>query len=72
MLKETDIKRSADLAPEEKEGHFFFYGWIVGAISFVTLALAYGAKSFSIFYVVILDECGWQRGTTATKLSLNF
>lgn len=49
-----------------------FYGWIILAISFITLAFAYGARySFSIFYVAILEEFGWSRGSTATILSLN-
>jgi len=51
---------------------FLFYGWIIVAISFITLAFAYGARySFSVFYVAILDEFGWPRGTTVTILSLN-
>ena len=56
----------------DQEQSFLFYGWIIVAISFITLAFAFGARySFSIFYVAILDEFGWSRGTTATILSLN-
>lgn len=56
----------------EKKHPLLFYGWIIVAISFITLALAYGARyCFSVFYVAILDEFGWPRGTTATILSLN-
>jgi len=51
---------------------FLFYGWIIVGVSFVSLAFAYGARYwFSIFYVAILNEFGWPRGTTATILSLN-
>lgn len=50
----------------------FFYGWIVLALSFVAMALAYGARnSFSVFYVVILDEFGWSRASTAGIFSVN-
>ncbi len=47
-----------------------FYGWVIVAVSFVTFALAYGTRyCFSVFYVAILNEFGWPRGTTATILS---
>ena len=47
-----------------------FYGWVIVAVSFVTLGLAYGVRyCFSVFYVAILNEFGWPRGTTATILS---
>jgi len=50
----------------------FFYGWIILAISFAAMAIAYGARnSFSVFYVVILDEFGWSRATTAGIFSVN-
>ena len=49
-----------------------FYGWIILAISFAAMAIAYGARnSFSVFYVVILDEFGWSRASTAGIFSLN-
>jgi len=49
-----------------------FYGWIILAISFAAMAIAYGARnSFSVFYVVILDEFGWSRATTAGIFSVN-
>jgi MFS family permease len=54
----------------DQKTNFIFYGWVIVAISFVTLALAYGARyCFSVFYVAILNEFGWPRGTTATILS---
>jgi len=50
----------------------FFYGWIILAISFAAMTIAYGARnSFSVFYVVILDEFGWSRAITAGIFSLN-
>lgn len=53
-----------------KKRPWIFYGWIVAAISFVTLLLIYGLRySFSVFYVVILDEFGWSRADTALIFS---
>ena len=50
----------------------FFHGWIILAISFAAMAIAYGVRnSFSVFYVVILDEFGWSRASTAGIFSLN-
>lgn len=50
----------------------FFYGWVVLALSFVAMVLAHGARnSFSAFYVVILDEFGWTRASTAGIFSVN-
>ena len=56
----------------DQKRNVVFYGWVVVAVSFITLALAYGARyCFSVFYVAILNEFGWPRGTTASILSLN-
>ena len=49
----------------------FFYGWVIVAISFLTLSLALGIRlSFGIFYVALLGEYGWGRGETAGAFSL--
>ncbi len=51
----------------------FFYGWIVIAVAFITMAIAITARtSFSIFYPEILDEFGWSRGVTAGAYSTGF
>ena len=50
----------------------FFYGWIILALGFMAMALTYGARnSFSIFYVVLLDEFGWSRASVAGIFSVN-
>jgi len=57
---------------KEYQRPLLFYGWIVVAISFVTLALIYGARyCFSVFYVAILNEFNWPRGSTSSILSIN-
>lgn len=51
----------------------FYYGWIVVAVGFVTLGLGYTARStFSLLFPPILDEFGWDRGTTALVFSVGF
>lgn len=49
----------------------FYYGWVIVAVSSITLFLALGARfSFGVFYVAILEEYGWGRGETAGAYSL--
>src|SRR5258707_3373245 len=51
----------------------FFYGWIVVAVTFVTMAIGVNARtSFSLFFPPILDEFGWERGVTAGAFSFGF
>jgi MFS family permease len=41
----------------------FFYGWVVVAVSFVTLSLAFVIwNAFSVFLVAICADFGWSRG----------
>ena len=48
-----------------------FYGWTIVGISFVTLAIGFGIwYSFSVFFVAILNEFGWDRASTAGVFSL--
>ncbi len=50
----------------------FFYGWVVVALCFLTVAVSYGIRySFSVFYVAILQEFGWSRASTALIFSIN-
>jgi MFS family permease len=50
----------------------FYYGWIVVATSFVTMAIVSPAWfSFPLFYPPILSEFGWTRAATAGVYSLN-
>ena len=56
---------------EEKKSPFF-YGWVIVAICFITVAISYGIRySFSVFYGEILNEFGWSRADTALIFSLN-
>src|SRR5262249_25417085 len=51
----------------------FFYGWIVVAVAFVTMAVGINARtSFSLLFPAILREFGWERGLTAGAFSIGF
>jgi MFS family permease len=51
----------------------FFYGWIVVAVAFVSMGIAVNTRTaFSLLYPPILDEFGWERGTTARAFSIGF
>jgi MFS family permease len=51
----------------------FFYGWIVVAVTFVTMAIGVNARTaFSLFFPPIVDEFGWERGVTAGAFSFGF
>lgn len=51
----------------------FFYGWVIVAVTFVTMAIGVNARtSFSLFFPPILSEFGWDRGVTAGAFSFGF
>jgi MFS family permease len=51
----------------------FFYGWVIIAVTFVTMAIGVNARtSFSLFFPPIIDEFGWERGVTAGAFSFGF
>ncbi len=51
----------------------FFYGWVIVAVAFVTMAIGVNARtSFSLLFPAILDEFGWDRATTAGAFSFGF
>ena len=51
----------------------FFYGWVVVAVTFVTMAIGVNARTaFSLFFPPIIGEFGWERGITAGAFSFGF
>ena len=51
----------------------FFYGWVIVAVTFVTMAVGVNARTtFSLLFPSILDEFGWDRGVTAGAFSFGF
>lgn len=50
-----------------------FYGWIIVAVAFVTMAIGINARTaFSLLFPPILDEFGWDRGIVAGIFSFGF
>jgi MFS family permease len=51
----------------------FFYGWVVVAVVFVTMAVGVNARTaFSLLFPPMLSEFGWERGVTAGAFSFGF
>lgn len=51
----------------------FYYGWIVIAIAFVTMAIGVTARTaFSLLLPPLIDEFGWDRGLAAGAFSFGF
>jgi MFS family permease len=51
----------------------FFYGWVIVAVTFVTMAIGVTARtSFSLLFPPILEEFNWERGVTAGAFSFGF
>jgi len=48
-----------------------FYGWVILAVAFISIALGYTIRNtFSVFYPTIVEEFGWPRGNTALMFSI--
>jgi MFS family permease len=51
----------------------FFYGWIIIAVTFVTMAIGVNARTaFSLLFPPILGEFRWDSGVTAGAFSFGF
>src|SRR5690348_1489328 len=51
----------------------FFYGWVLVAVAFVTMAVGVNARTaYSLLFPAMLDEFGWSRGVTAGAFSFGF
>jgi MFS family permease len=51
----------------------FFYGWVIVAVAFVTMAVGVNARTaFSLFMPPLIAEFGWERGVTAGAFSFGF
>lgn len=51
----------------------FYYGWVVVAVAFVTMAIGVNTRTaFSLLFPPILAEFGWNRGDTAAAFTVGF
>ena len=70
MTANTSARRSSAISARRLP---FFYGWVLVAVSFVTMAVGVNARTaFSLLFPPILDEFGWERGVTAGAFSFGF
>jgi MFS family permease len=59
--------------PRRRKKAPFFYGWVVIAVAFVTMAVSISARTtFSLLYPELLTEFGWSLSVTAGAYSLGF
>ena len=82
LLGSRQIHYKMDLPPtatDNPAGHSyarrlpFFYGWIVIAVAFITMAVGVNSRTaFSLLFPSIIDEFGWARGTIAATFSIGF
>ena len=50
-----------------------FYGWVIVAVAFVTMAIGVNARTaFSLLFPPIVDEFAWDRAATAGAFSFGF
>jgi MFS family permease len=50
-----------------------FYGWVIVAVTFVTMGIGVNARTaFSLLFPSILDDFKWDRGVTAGAFSFGF
>src|SRR3979411_2972773 len=51
----------------------FFYGWVIVAVTFVTMAIGVNARTaYSLVFAPVITEFGWERGVTAGAFSFGF
>jgi MFS family permease len=63
---------SSNLSPKNKTASSnFYYGWIIVAVALISMAFWLGIRSsFSVFYVALLEEFPWNRGSSAGVQSM--
>ena len=59
------------IAKELAEGARFYYGWVIVAVALISMAFWFGIRAnFSVFYVALLEDFGWNRGDSAGVQSM--
>ncbi|HEA66166.1 MAG TPA: MFS transporter [Desulfobacterales bacterium] len=59
------------MTDKEMNSREFFYGWVIVAVALVSMAFWLGIRSsFSVFYVTLLEDFSWNRGSSAGVQSM--
>lgn len=60
-----------NIAKKVADGLGFYYGWIIVTVALISMAFWFGIRSgFSVFYVALLEDFGWNRGESAGVQSM--
>lgn len=68
------LKEQMRHSPRSLPSHLpFYYGWVIVAVAFVTIALGVTARTaFSLMFPSIVSQFGWDRGLAAGAFSFGF
>lgn len=72
LARGRDLLCASCEASERMNAPRLFYGWVVVGVSFLSIAFSRGIQlAFAIFFVEMVQEFGWSRGSTAFFQSTN-
>jgi MFS family permease len=71
-MQEVETTEGKAVKQTARESSSIYYGWVVVAACFVVIALISPLMaSFPLFYVAVLHDFNWSRGSTAIAMSLH-